>query len=457
MLNTTLHASAVKKLNFKSRSSSLVLVKGQNSILKIQNKDKVKAWADESIVRYEGPSTGLSIFTNGGIYGYGSVVGIQDPQIQLLTASSNAIKYLDLEMRTQSNWITTLGPAQQAAVIRENSNAFMYFANNTFGPQNLTISGNTTLPYDIFLHPNHKLIISANCTLGADGKTIHIARNQTLGNQSVIEVANDATLTFSNVTIDNMDDSAFYLGTNASVRFGDNTTLALQNNVSMTRDWIFTGSGTVDGNGKDIILYDGTASHMIEVQNRKSLVVRNANLFPMKDQNLRCGDDFASIGLQNSWLALDQAHPYQFGMGQLEIWDDVKITGTGGTFGYTSRQPLYIYGASMLTLDSDITFSYAPKFNNRDLIEMEDMSSVLHAKSCTLISTNTGMRLTKGTLLLDGKVTFSNSAPTHDVRALSEGLSFGNGTLANDLNVEMMPGASIDIQKGILLYDNVGV
>ena len=254
-----------------------------------------------------------------------------------------------------------------------------------------------------------------------------------------------------------MDDTAFHLGSGASVRFGDNTKLTLGDNTWMGSDWVFTGSGIIDGQGKDIMLYDSTAAqvqHTITVQNRKALIVRNTNMFYLKDQNLKCSDDYGSIRLENVWLALDNAHPYQFGAGILAIWDDVKITGTGGTFGYTSRQPLNIYDGSMLTLDNDITFSYAPKSNSRDLVHMEDMSSILYAKGCSFISTDTGMRLINGTLLLDGKVTFSNSATTHDVRALSEGISFGNGNLANDLNVEMMPGASIDIQKGILLYDN---
>lgn len=92
ILNFNVHTSEVKKLNFKGRSSSIVLVKGQNSVLKIGNKNKVKAWANESIVRYEGPTTGLSIFTNNGVYGYGTATDVQDPQIQLLTANSNAIK-----------------------------------------------------------------------------------------------------------------------------------------------------------------------------------------------------------------------------------------------------------------------------------------------------------------------------------------------------------------------------
>jgi hypothetical protein len=346
-----------------------------------------------------------------------------------------------------------------ASQIRVNSNAFIDFAKNTAGIQYLRISADWTLKYDIFLNKAHKLYVDASCTLIGDGKTIHLDRDRTTARPTIIDVADGVTLTLSNVTIDNMDDTAFNLGTNASVHFGDNTILALGDNTYLETDWIFTGSGIIDGQGKDIMLYDSTDAktpHTITVQNRKFLKVRNANLFYLRDQNLRCADDYGTISLENAWLALDITHPFQFGLGAIQIWDDVRITGTGGIFGYTSRQPLYIYDGSMLTLDNDVTFSYAPKSNNRDRIVMEDMSSILYANNCSLISTNTGLRLTKGTLLLDGKVTFSNSTPTSDsVRSLSESIAFGNGTLIDNLNIEIMPGASINLQKGILSYDNV--
>ena len=83
---------------------------------------------------------------------------------------------------------------------------------------------------------------------------------------------------------------------------------------------------------------------------------------------------------------------------------------------------------SMLFFDFDTTFSYDPPIANRDLLYMVDGTSAFFLNGCTLHSTATGLRLTKGFLFLDNGTTFSCEGTN-----ISESISFGDGIPANDL------------------------
>jgi len=61
----------------------------------------------------------------------------------------------------------------------------------------------------------------------------------------------------------------------------------------------------------------------------------------------------------------------------------------------------------MLTFDSGTTFVYEPACANKDLIVMQDKTSMLYFYGSDLQMTNTGLRLTKGTVCFDQNVTVS--------------------------------------------------
>jgi hypothetical protein len=109
-----------------------------------------------------------------------------------------------------------------------------------------------------------------------------------------------------------------------------------------------------------------------------------------------------------------------------------------------------VYPASSLSLNG-IEFVYQPPTDNRDLVSLTDRSSKLFIDGCSLSSSTTGMRLTRGTLVVDYINNIFNSGAT----SLSEGICFGDGNADNDLNIQIKPGGSLSLINGMIDYANV--
>jgi hypothetical protein len=110
-----------------------------------------------------------------------------------------------------------------------------------------------------------------------------------------------------------------------------------------------------------------------------------------------------------------------------------------------------------MLVDNGMTFSYAPRIANRDLIKMENASAVMHLDNATLASTTTGLRLTTGTLILDGTCTTTNYDPVTGYPATSDSqaIAFGQaGLAANELTIIFNAGGVLNVAAGKLLYDN---
>jgi len=82
-----------------------------------------------------------------------------------------------------------------------------------------------------------------------------------------------------------------------------------------------------------------------------------------------------------------------------------------------------------------------------------DDSSILYLNGCTIRTTTTGMQLTTGTLVVNGQ----NHVYNDGAVSLSQAFILGNGNPANDLDIEILPGASISLESGKLLYANVNL
>ena len=120
-------------------------------------------------------------------------------------------------------------------------------------------------------------------------------------------------------------------------------------------------------------------------------------------------------------------------------------------FTYNSLQCLKISKWATLFLRKGVTLNYDPKELDRDLIKMDDKTSILSLQGSTLKSSSAGMRLTRGTLCIDQKNEFYND----DATTLEQGFAFGNGNEEDDLTVTRFPGGSIDLKSGFLDYANV--
>jgi len=281
-----------------------------------------------------------------------------------------------------------------------------------------------------------------------DGFLVGSGQELTLGTngsvQGTIDLNGDGLLSLTN---------DLYLGShiNGGLLSGNGHTLFLERNLTTTYDMRLTVTSDVviDGQGHDIIL-EGRA-HIL-VDNGVTLTLRNVRLRNHLNTEIKPPISFRSGG--SGVLTLYGAEiacvdDFYFDNGQLFIHDDVVITGSS-RFIYKSVNPFFIDYLSNLFMDLGTTFYYDPSSVNRDLMIMNDETSRFYLHGATLKSTTTGMRLTKGTLVVDHK-----SYIESDAISVSEAVSFGDGTAAGDFNIEIMPGGSIWLSSGILDYNNV--
>ncbi len=249
----------------------------------------------------------------------------------------------------------------------------------------------------------------------------------------------------------------FHLNSNAMVLGGD---LTIPTDVKLT----VTSSGVIDGQG-NLLIFEGNGKLLVD-QN-VTLTLRNVVLKDIKD----FGIDESSLGSNKTWrsrLALQNSEiklsrNYTFTIGELYIHGDVVVSGTN-QFAYTSTNQAWITDNSTLKFDVGTTFSYGSFAtmaygSPKTLLGMTDATSQLYFNGCHFVTTCTGIQLTKGTLIIDHKNLFYNQDGLidNDQRvglSVSEAIAFGDGTAANDLNIEIMPAGNFELTTGILAYNN---
>ncbi|MFA6263464.1 MAG: hypothetical protein WCW33_01495 [Candidatus Babeliales bacterium] len=354
--------------------------------------------------------------------------------------TSNALLFGD---RNNSNAIISITVTTSNQFVINNSNAIVWLNQQLqtidHGPTNITI--NTTsyqFSHDVFISSDHRMYIQNSSVINGHGHSIYCA---CLTN-GVIDIATGSTVVFQNVAFRNYTDAVFNLGAGASVIFGDGVHLELLQAQTLERQWTFTGASEICGNGKELAV----DPYAIVVAPHSRLNIHGIALTGLKSSNLCCAGNTASLTLSEVGIYLD--HNFNFTAGAIVFDPDVVIVGTN-TFVYASDMTSSIARDSQLYL-SGITFSYAPQIANRDLFAMVDQSSRFFIDGCTLTSTTTGMRLTRGMLIADHKNFLDNTGGN----SLSEGFAFGDGNPAHDLSIEVKPGGSLNLIAGSWDYVN---
>ncbi len=220
-----------------------------------------------------------------------------------------------------------------------------------------------------------------------------------------------------------------------------NTGICFDGDISFRASMIFYGDCLIYGKGNFLDLTNGSLSVAAEGQ----LTLENLKITGIKESNLKCNQNSASIILKNSKLHLSR--DFQFDTGSILFDLDVVISGTSA-FVYSTGMGSTINSNSVLYFDEGTTFSYAPSKSSRDLLYMIDATSCLYLNGCTLYLTKTGMRLTRGRLFLDNQVTFSSQG-----NVVSEAICFGDGNSSNDLDIQILSGAQVNVY-GRLEYEN---
>jgi hypothetical protein len=204
----------------------------------------------------------------------------------------------------------------------------------------------------------------------------------------------------------------------------------------------FNGSCTINGNNNRLILANNAN---LTVATGSALNLQNIEIVGLKGSNLQCLDNTGSVIVEDCVLTLTSN--FVFGKGSMQFSGDVMISGTN-KFSYTSIMTSTINSYSTLYLDKNLIFSYSPAGAYRNLIYMQDNSAWMALDGCTLYSTRTGLQLTNGQLFIDNGVTLQSEGV-----ASSQSISFGNGIAKNDLSINLLAAAQLNVY-GRIEYAN---
>jgi hypothetical protein len=224
----------------------------------------------------------------------------------------------------------------------------------------------------------------------------------------------------------------------------NNTRVMCGSDISLNGTLQFGGNCVFDLQGKKIYCSSGS----IVAAAGASLLIKDGIVQGVHNGTLLCADSLATLSLSN--VTIIQDANYSFTQGNLVILDSVVMTGSS-RFVYQSSNPCTIASYSEWYFDSGMTFSYAPSSNSRDLIVMQDRSSVLSFNTTTLAATTTGLRLTKGTLRVDGTCQIVS-----DATVAAQAISLGDGTDAsNDIAVQLLAESGFYVTSGFVVYNNI--
>lgn len=227
---------------------------------------------------------------------------------------------------------------------------------------------------------------------------------------------------------------------------GANDGINIYSNVTLENTWTFSGVCVFDGNGHVLDLGTGN----IIVEKGSHLTLSNLTLKNVWGDNIKCLDGASVIVLDSvDW---QQADNFVFEQGSLQFKNAVNLLGDT-IFAYKSSQVSTILSHATVSLDSRFTFSYDPGIspdllafeNNKSALVMYDQS-ILHA-------TMQGLNLTKGTVSIQGNVTFVSEVSTDDV-VIDNGITIGDCIGSDDLICTLAGSAQLAV-TGSLNYKNI--
>lgn len=294
-----------------------------------------------------------------------------------------------------------------------------------------------------FVRLNNGFTILAGATATLD-TFITVSGGIDLRDTGILRLASDLFLD-SNITL-----------SNGGKIFGKNHAIVLSGDLQIPANKILeiTDDTIIEGKGNSIY-FDNHAQIVIDT----NITLTLKNIF-LKNQVNPTASPAISLDSQDSKLTLDNVvmafnDDFVFNQGQIFIHNDVTFTGTSG-FVYQSTQPSFITSGACLLFDNGTTFSYTPASGSKDLIMLQDNTSQIYFNNCSLITTDTGFRLTKGQLYFENQVYIETNSPRLNPQALSNGFVWGNSSLGSDynLNVNILGSAFIEL-NGIINDDSI--
>ena len=274
-------------------------------------------------------------------------------------------------------------------------------------------------------------------TVNMKGGTLYLLKDLIFDSEASINGMGDI---YGNGNLLQFSESITTLSNSALI---DNTVMSLDNNILWKMATVIQDECSIDGKNNIMTVEDAGA---VTVTTGAQLTLKNLELKGLTGENFKCHSDDASIVFENCKIRLD--HDFAFATGSILFEGETVFTGTN-KFIYSSSRTSTIAAGAKVIFDHGTTFKYNPSVANRDLIYMTNDTSSICLNGCTLHSTATGVRLTRGKLILDNLVTLSAEGSN-----VSESICFGNGIASGDLTVKVLSDVDLDVY-GEFYYDNV--
>lgn len=417
----------------ESRASSATIIKGAQSIFKINQNIELKnvtveqEYGAQTIVA-EGKT---QLFTK---------VTIKLPIGSILLDGYNASAFVNLLAGNQT--ITLISGTLPLGTLVANTGNI--------------IAGSGIVDGPVILQDSNAQLIWAvngvlNKTMTMNGGSVVLANDMTLGNgvylsgASTIHVGNHI-FSFGNTDL-TLTHPTYWDGTNDGIN--------MFSNITLENRWTFSGQCTLDGNGHFLDLENGE----IVVEAGSTLVINDITLNNVSANKIRCLDDAATIILDNvAWV---QDGDLTFTTGSFQIRNGVSFAGDA-IFAYQSPVPSTILGNSTMTLDAGFTFSYDTG-SSADLLQLSNKKSIIALnENAVLHATLQGLNLKKGTLMIQEnsflsaeKVTYYDELLEQDV-TIDNGITLGNCTSGtNDTILNVSGGVNMTLSSGSLNYKNM--
>lgn len=376
-------------------------------------------------------------------------------------ASGGQLYYDQTRILVPGFWEGTLQGqcTPQHSFILDN-NASIYITSGVF-PENIEVIGSNNI-----ISGNGSLIgaitfqdAGSQLTLNFIGiltNTISLNNGTLILNQDTGVLSPNCFSSSGTIDLNQFTLSYYYTNTTAMSAFvfdtpltwsGDNGRISFSDDTSLSSTWTFQGMCTIDGNGKSL---NFVAGGQFIIDSGAWLTLRNIRLTDIGTEHITCIDNTSKLILDNvQWI---QNEDFLYNAGSIDIKHNVIMSGEGYVFTYQSTQTCSVYHDSSLTFDYNFTFSYAPTNEAQTLLTFQDNSSRLIMNSSTLY-------LYPGLQLIKGQWKISQSPTIYaldgGLQRGTGGLTLGDGTSQDDMQLVCLDSSELSIAAGALNYRNI--
>jgi len=237
---------------------------------------------------------------------------------------------------------------------------------------------------------------------------------------------------------------------------GDNGLLRLNNDVTLSGIWTFSGSIVIDGQ-HHCIDFDQTGSIVLE--RGAHVTFQNVGLHNVSRKNpITCSDNTCEIICNGADILLNGDYlfdkggiffAYDSSIGVLDGFDEIY------TFSYASTKTSTIGSFCSLRVLENAKFSIGRRDSTvtapekQPLIFVDSTTSKLVLSGGTLHITSSGMLLTRGSLDVSDASDIEVETPKYEY-----GLILGDGTDVNDFMLDIGPGVQLTFKTGSVFSQN---